>query len=281
MRFTPLTFALLLCFGRGVEAQDQSPWKRKFENTFAFVLNPLGIQDAVDVSWTRSITKSQSLIVKDAHVAMGVSSKLTPAFERLGAWFEYAPLSILDLRVGVEPVYYFGTYKAFLPFDRVDARFDDDVIESRVDKAKAGFAGRVYLSPTLKARAGAWVARVKTEVSWWKSQQKGEPFFYEPAWDTLIGSSGSRVVTVEALALREFKLDGDKTLLVGPVYDLTTVSDARVNRKQDIGVFAVWSKAGKFHALKDPTIALKIFYFLEDPWRRHEPAAQLAFVFAM
>ncbi len=280
MRLRPLTFALVLCLGRSLEAQDQ-PWKRRFENTFAFVVNPLGIQNAFDVSWTRSITKSQSLIVKDAHVATGISSKLTPAFKRLGAWFEYAPLSILDLRVGLEPVYYFGTYKVFLPFDRVDARFDDDVIESRVDEAASGFAGRVYFSPTLKARAGAWVARVKTEVSWWKSQEKGEPFFYEPAWDTLIGSSGSRVVTVEALALREVKLNGEKTLLVGPVYDLTTVSDARVNRKQDIGVLAVWSSAGQFHALKNPTIALKVIYFLEDPWRRHEPAAQLAFVFGL
>jgi hypothetical protein len=48
MRPGPLTFALALalCLGRDVEAQDQGPWKRKIENTFAFVLNPLGIQDA-------------------------------------------------------------------------------------------------------------------------------------------------------------------------------------------------------------------------------------------
>lgn len=281
MRFRPLIPALVLCLGPDAQALDSAPWKRKVENTFAFVLNPLGVQNALDVSWTRSITTSQSLIVKDVHVAAGASAKLTPAFGRLGAWFEYAPLSILDLRLGVEPVYYFGTYKAFLPFDRVDARFDDDVIEARVDEAASGLAGRVYFSPTLKARAGAWVARVKAEVSWWKAQKKAEPFFYEPAWDTLIGSSGSSVVTVEALALREVKLSADKTLLVGPVYDLTAVSDARVNRKQDVGVVAVWSKTGRLYALRDPAIALKVVYFLEDPWRRHEPAAQLAFVFGL
>lgn len=282
-RTASLLLALLAMTGGAAaqEAERQAPWKRKIENTFAFVLNPLGIQDALEVSWTRSTTRSESLIVKDAHVAMGVSSKLTPAFERVGAWFEYSPLSVIDLRVGIEPVYYFGTYKVFLPFKRVDARFDDDVIESRVKDAASGFAGRVYVSPTLKARAGAVVARVKAEYSWWKAQEKGEPYFYEPAWDTLIGATGSRVLTLEALALREFKLSSDKTLLVGPVYDLTSVSDARINRKQDIGVLAAWSKAGKFHALKDPTVALKVFYFLEDPWRRHEPAAQFAFLFGL
>jgi hypothetical protein len=266
------------------DAQDQSPqspWKRRFENTFAFVLNPLGIQDAFDVSWTKTTSASNSPLYKDAHVALGLSSKLTPAFERVGAWFEYAPLSILDLRAGVEPVYYFGTYKVFLPFERPTARFDDDVIEARVKEAASGFAGRVYVSPTLKARVGSVVGRVKTEISWWKAQEKGEPYFYEPAWDTLIKARGSTVLTVEALALREFKLGGEKTLLLGPVYDLTRVNNAPGNRKQDLGILGVWSKAGAFHALKDPTVAAKVFYFLQDPWRRHQFAAQFAFVFGL
>ena len=59
------------------------------------------------------------------------------------------------------------------------------------------------------------------------------------------------------------------------------VSDASVNRKQDVAFLAVWSKAGRFHALKDPAIAAKLIYFLQDPWRRHEPAAQFAFVFGL
>lgn len=263
------------------DSESPAPWERRIENTFAFVLNPLGIQNAFDVSWTKSITDREDLIFKDAHVAAGVSNKLTPAFARLGAWFEYSPLSVLDLRVGVEPVYYFGTYKALLPFPRATSRFDDEVIEDRVDEAAAGFAGRVYVAPTLKGRVGSVVARIKTEVSWWRAQEKGEPFFYEPAWDTLIKAEGSTVLTVEALVLREFKLSGENTLLLGPVYDLTSVSGASVNRKQDVGLLAIWSKAGNIRALKDPTVAAKVIYFLQDPWRRHEPALQLAFVFGL
>lgn len=277
--------ALLVSLSGGAalaqEAAAPSPWERRVENTFAFVLNPLGIQDAFDISWTKSISERDEILFKDAHLATGISNKLTPAFARVGVWFEYAPLSILDLRIGAEPVYYFGTYKVFLPFDRVDARFDDDVIEDRVSEAASGFAGRLYFAPTLKGRAGPVVARIKTEVSWWRAQKKGEPFFYEPAWDTLIRAGGSTTLTVEALALREFKLPGEKMLLLGPVYDLTAVSDASVNRKQAIGLLAVWSKTGNFHALKDPTVAAKVFYFLQDPWRRHEPALQLALVFGL
>lgn len=256
-------------------------WERRFENQFAFVLNPVGIQDAFDVSWTRGISTSDALLLKDAHVATGISSKLTPAFGRLGAWFEYSPLSILDLRVGLEPVYYFGTYKAFLPFDRASARFDDEVIESRVKEAAPGFAARIYFAPTLKARAGAVVARTKAEVGLWRAQDRGGAFFYEPAWDTLIKTSGAIVLTWESVLLREFTLKSGNTLLIGPVHDLTKVSHASGNTKQDAGLLGVWSKSGRVHALKDPTVVVKAFYFLRDPWRRHQPAAQFAFAFGL
>lgn len=279
----PALSLLLLGSAGRVLAADPSPneWKRRFENTFAFVLNPLGVQDAFEASWTRRLNHREEPLHKEAHIAVGAASKLTPAFERVGGWFEYSPLSVIDLRVGIEPVFYFGTYKVFLPFDRADARFDDDVIEARVKEAASGFAGRAYVSPTLKARVGSVAARVRAEVSFWKAGQKGEPFFYEPALDTLIKAGGSRVLTIEGLILREFKLTGEKTLLVGPVYDLTSVSNAAVNRKQDVGLLAVWSKTGRFHAMKDPALAAKIVYFLQDPWRRHEPAAQLALVFGL
>ena len=49
----------------------------------------------------------------------------------------------------------------------------------------------------------------------------------------MIKAEGSTVVTVEALVLKEFNLSDDKTLLLGPVYDLTMVSGASVNGKQD------------------------------------------------
>ena len=265
------------------EAQTVAPsparWERRIDNTFVFVLNPLGIMDSLDVTWTKPINRSDDLLHKDAHVAAGVVNRVAPAFLRVGPWFEYSPLSIVDLRVGAEPVYYFGTFKAFLPFESPSADFGDEVIQARQGEAAHGFAGRAYFSPTLKARAGSVVARVRAEVAYYRAQDAGEPFFYEPILDTLVKASGSTVLTLEALALREFERGGGGKLLLGPVYDLTTVREASMNRKQDIGLIAVWSKSGAFHALKDPTVSAKVVYFLQDPVRRHEPAAFITFAF--
>jgi len=227
------------------EAQTVTPsperWKRRIDNTFVFVLNPLGIMDSLDVTWTKPINRSDDRLHKDAHVAAGVVNRLAPAFLRVGPWFEYSPLSVVDLRVGVEPIYYFGTFKAFLPFESASANFDDEVIQARQGEAAAGFAGRVYFAPTLKASAGSVVARVRAEVAYYKAQKQGEPFFYEPILDTLVKAEGSTVLTVEALALREFRLSGGQTLLLGPVYDLTTVSD--------LDLFYLWFAAHTDHPL--------------------------------
>jgi hypothetical protein len=281
--------ALLFTLATTLAAQTEAPsttatppsraWQRRIDNTFVFVLNPLGIMDSVDVTWTKPINHRLDLLHKDAHVAVGVINRVAPAFLRVGPWFEYSPLSIIDLRVGVEPIYYFGTFKAFLPFESASANFDDEVIQARQGEAAHGFAGRVYFSPALKARAGAVVARVRAELAYYKAQKAGEPFFYEPVLDTLVRAEGSTVLTLEALALREFELGRGQKLLLGPVYDLTSVSEASVNRKQDIGLIAAWSKSGAFHALKDPSVAAKVVYFLQDPVRRHEPAAFFTFAF--
>lgn len=283
--------ALLAGLAAAATAQTEAPadaepvpsrgWQRRIDNTFVFVLNPLGIMDSFDITWTRPINRSDDLLHKDAHVAAGVANRITPAFVRVGPWFEYSPLSIIDLRVGVEPGYYFGTFKAFLPFESASSNFDDDVIQARQGEAKSGFAGKVYFSPTLKARTGAAVARIRAEVAYHKAQKAGEPFYYDPFIDTLVKASGSTVLTLEALVLREFDLGGGRKLLLGPVYDLTTVREAPGNRKQDIGLIAAWSNSRNFHALKDPTFAAKIVYFLQDPVRRHEPAAFITFAFGL
>ncbi|MBX7184709.1 MAG: hypothetical protein K1Y01_06125 [Vicinamibacteria bacterium] len=283
MRKPPALLAALLISANFSTAQDAAPvaataraprlWERRVDNTFFFVLNPLGVMDSLDVSWTKPINQSDDLLHKDAHLATGLMNRFTPAFARVGAWFEYSPLSVVDLRVGVEPIYYFGTFKAFLPFEKASANFDDDVIRERQGQAAAGFAGRAFFSPTLKARAGSVVARARAEVSRYKAAKAGEPYFYEPILDTLVRAKGSTVLTLEVLALREFDRGNGRKFLIGPVYDLTTVRQAPENRKQDIGAIAAWSKSGAFHSVSDPALAAKVVYFLEDPVRRHEAAA--------
>lgn len=253
---------------------------RQVRNSLGGSFNPLGLQDVLEVSWRRSLSGSANPLISEAHVSFGLSQRLTPAYDRPGVWLEAAPLSILDIRAGVEPVVYFGTFKSLLYFSEYSARFDDDARKARADEAVLGLAGRAYVAPTLKARFGSVLVRAHTEFDWWRARDKGR-FFYEPSRDTLLRASGDAMMTGEAVLLYEWNRRGGRKVLLGPVYDLSWVYDARENRKQDIGLVGVWQSGGKRLGLREPVLFAKVFYYLEDPWKKHEMGAHLAVGFAI
>lgn len=275
---------VILALSGGLSAEEAAgpnrTRTREVRNSFGGSFNPLGLQDVLDVSWRRPLSGSQNRLLSEAHVSFGLSQRLTPAYDRLGVWAELAPLSVLDIRAGVEPVVYFGTFKSLLYFPEYSARFNDDARKARADEAAFGLAGRVYVAPTLKARIGSVLVRARTEFDWWRARDKGR-FFYEPSRDTLLRASGDAMVTGEAVLLYEWKFAAGRKLLLGPVYDLTWVYDARENRKQDVGVVGVWQPGVKSLGLREPVLFAKVFYYLEDPWKKHELGAQLAVGFAI
>ncbi len=247
---------------------------REVRHTLAGAVNPAGLQDTLEASWSRRISASPRVISRDAHVAWGVASRVTPAYVRVGAWAEIAPLSIFELRVGAEPTAYFGTFHSLLGFSSYADRFDDEARKARSSEARAGAAGRVYAAPTLKARLGRLVFRSRAEVEWWKAGSG--PYFYEPARDTLLKSSGDGLVTTETLLLVEVSSRLGRKLLLGPVHDLTSVFAASRNRKQDVGLMIVCGIGSHTLGLHEPTLVAKAFRYLEDPYKRGQIGAQLA-----
>ena len=142
--------------------------------------NPIGIQNTLDLSWRWRLNASEQPLLKDAHFSLGVTSNLSPAYERVGGWLELSPLSILDLRLGVEPVVYFGTFGALVGYPAYSADFSKKVRDATKDRGVAGTGGRVYAAPTLKLKAGSLIAVTGAEFEWWEVDAPGA-FFYEPS----------------------------------------------------------------------------------------------------
>jgi hypothetical protein len=263
-------------YAETLEAPD---FTRKLQTSLGASMNPLGVQNAWELSWSRPLSGSSHPLLADAHVSLGLSSRLTPAYGRAGAWVEVAPLSILEVRVGAEPVGYFGTFHSLQPFDSYDDAFDEDARKARPG-AEAGLAARVYVAPALKAKAGRLLFRSRAELEWWKASAPG-PFFYEPFRDTLLRSSGDGLIATETLLLWSMWDDGQKKLLLGPVHDLTLVPDARQNRRQDVGLMGVWGLGPHKLGLQDPVVYVKLVRYIEEPNRDGQLGAQVAVGFAL
>lgn len=269
-----LAMALLVLVPAAGSAQTVGDGpKREVRGQLGASVNNLGVQNTIDVTWTWPLSTSTNPLLSGAHLTTGITNALTPAQARLGGWVEVSPLSLLDLRVGVDPTAYFGTFNSLQSFDSYTDSFDTDSRKAR-GGGKAGTAARVYVSPTVKMKAGPLVAAASADVEWWRSNADGA-LFYEPTRDTLLKSDGQRLVSTSALLMYQRAMRSG-TLSLGALHTTTEVSDARVNRIQKLGAIVVRQfDAHRFH-LPSPRITAVVSRYLADPSKDGEWGAALA-----
>jgi hypothetical protein len=274
-------FAVLgspLLVGNALAAEDETPSRRsELNETLAASVNNLGLQNVLELSWRRPLSASRNPLLSGAHTAFGVSHTLTPSYTRVGAWAELSPLSVLDLRVGVEPTAYFGTFHSLMSFDSYGDSFTNDARDQR-GGGGFGTAGRVYLSPTLKMKAGPVVAMASADFEWWKSDAQG-PLFYEPARDTLLKASGDQLLNTSSVLLYQFELGPRGQLAAGLIHQMTYVYAAPANKIQRLGLLAVRQFGAKRFGLSHPRLLATVAYYLDDPSKRHTVSAAVALGF--
>ena len=241
-----------------------APPPRTVTNTLAVSVNPIGLQDQLGLGWRWGLSRSTNPFLSDAHLALGVTNSLSPASERLEAWVELSPLSVLDIRAGVEPVFYFGTFGHISGFPSYDADFSQDAREAVKDRAASRTGVRYHVSPAFKIKLGRVLARTGVELEWWHVDTP-DPYFYEPLRDTLLASGGDAVAVVTAQAFYEANRGPESMLLLGAHYDRITVHDAPQNRRQRAGPIAVFRLGARRLGLRDPTVIGALLRYVSDP----------------
>lgn len=256
----PLATTEEIAPGRSVRIVDES---------LGASYNPLGLQHVLGVRWTRPLFRTSSPLLQDAHLAGGLTHTLTPSYTRVGAWLEVAPMSVLSVRTGIEPGIYFGTFKSLKSYESYDSCLASGCGGAR----RAGSGARLSVSPTVRLRLGAFAAASAASVEWWWSSAAG-PFFYEPSRDTLLRSSGDRLLTVSTVLVRQVPRGGGE-LTYGVSHDVTEVFAAPANRSQRVGVVVARRLASRRLGLQSPTIGLRVGYYLGDPQRKGQLTAAL------
>ncbi len=262
------TLAVLLAAVIPVEAAAAEPhaFSRLTEESFGASVNPLGVQNLLEVRWTRPLSSSPRPVLSDAHVAFGVRHALTPSYTRLGPWVEVAPLSVLSVRAGVDPSAYFGTFSSVLSFPGYTAAFDDDARRARGSEARAAVAARMYVAPTVRMKVGHVVGTSTAEVEWWRTSAKG-PLFYEPERDTLLATDGGRCLVTTSALLWHHDMGPRGALLFGATHRLTYVSAAPANRSQRLGVVVVRPLGTRRFGVARPQVLASVTRYFDHPSR--------------
>jgi hypothetical protein len=256
--------------------------ERDIRNTTGMSINLLGLQNSTDLSFNwLNLYDSDNALLEGAHLSLGFTNKLSPSFDRLGAWLEFSPLSVLDLRVGVDPTGYFGTFGSIIGFQDYTDAYDEEDRDAREAEGQPAFATRAYFSPTVKIKAGPIIAAASAEFEFWKMANAPGPFFYEPSRDTLIRSEGDAIMTLSSVLLYEANFSGGKQLRAGASYYLLDILDpaAEGNTQQTLGALAVYTLGDKALGLYRPQVIATGFLYLQDRFKQSEIGAQAAFRF--
>lgn len=271
--------AVLLSLSGAARAAE---FRREVRDVLGGSVNLPGIQNTLEVSWVRRLSTSTNPLVKDAHLAFGFNHVLTPSHTRLGGFVQYAPLSVIEVRAGFEPVFYFGAVGSLLSFEGYDADYSKE-FRDREDvraRAESAFGRRFYVAPALQARFGPVAARVLGEFDWWTAEADG-PFFYEPLRDVVIEADGDSLMVVTSLLLYEWPRANGRKLSAGAYHRLIDVYDSPGSRSQRLGGIAAYDLGPRRFGLKNPSAFLIVYDYVQDPFKEGSLGATLAVRFEL
>lgn len=263
-------------------AARAAEFRREVRDVLGGSVNLPGIQNTLEVSWVRRLSTSTNPLVKDAHLAFGFNHVLTPSHTRLGGFVQYAPLSVIEVRAGFEPVFYFGAVGSLLSFEGYDADYSKE-FRDREDvraRAESAFGRRFYVAPALQARFGPVAARVLGEFDWWTAGADG-PFFYEPLRDVVIDADGDSLMVVTSLLLYEWPRANGRKLSAGAYHRLIDVYDSPGSRSQRLGGIAAYDLGPRRFGLKNPSAFLIVYDYVQDPFKEGSLGATLAVRFEL
>jgi hypothetical protein len=242
-------------------------------------INNAGLQQSFDLSVTRRLTTSKNPWLSEAHVAAGGFLAATPAGVRGGGWVEYAPVSVMAIRAGLEPAQYFGTFHSLTSFDTRLEAFDPDARKARASAA-SGHTMKMFVSPTLQFRAGHLAARSTLNIERWSSSAAG-PLFYEPTRDTLLAVGGDDLASISTVVLYQHSLKGGGQLMFGPMHSIMRVRRSQLNQVQKVGLVAVREMSSNHFGLIRPSLSAQAAYYVDDPNKQGQWSGAMAVGFSI
>lgn len=121
---------------------------------------PAGLQYFFEGEARIPLWNSDSVLLRDAHVAIIGHAEITPAFPRVGPTVRIAPVAVWDATFKAWTTWYFGAFSSILPFDDPSFRATPEAKRALVADGKrvSGWGVRFDAETRLKGRLGPVIA---------------------------------------------------------------------------------------------------------------------------
>lgn len=162
-----------------------------YSNAVFARVNPLGLINQLSLGYRLRLMDSDSVLFRDSYLNVGLSVRGSPAFGRIGARLDIAPIAVFRAWVTYEMVGYFGSFDQILGFATADTRYSDQTIADLGDNASAVLGSVLGAGATVQGKAGPVVIRSTFQITRYDLNVPDDsPFFYDQYWDRLAPNRG-------------------------------------------------------------------------------------------
>jgi len=156
-----------------------------------FRYNPLGFESQKRLVFQRRLMDSPSIVLHDTFVSGAASLKLNPAYLKIGPIVELQPLALLNVRVGYDFLYYFGSFGYLQSYPSAARPYSDAARKATERSAYSTSGHHVFIEPTLQAKVKSIALRSKLAIEYWNmGLRAGDRVFYDATLDTLVPNKG-------------------------------------------------------------------------------------------
>lgn len=197
--------------GEAASEEDVRPRHRiSYSNLLLVRLNPLGLEDWIDVGYRYRLYDHTSAVFRDNHASLAFTPTVSPGVARIGGTGEIRPLSILMLSMGYYFVSWFGTFDFLQSYPSARAAHSDSDLEEGTDAGRnyATIGSELQLKAQPIIKLGPVV--VRDEVNFYYSNidlRRGDRTYYNIRIDALVPNRGWALTNdTDILYLSDFGL---------------------------------------------------------------------------
>lgn len=249
----------------------------------ALRLNPIGLAESARLTFRQRLYLSDALALRDNYVGGGLSTTLSPAYAKLGAVVETAPLTMLRLWAQFEVAAYFGTFSMIQSFAKPTAEFSDTTLRALAelpdDDVKRNYAtvgSHATLGADAQAKLGPVAVRNFTKLQTARlTLRAGDAFYYDLNDDVLAQNGGLVLLNdTDLLWVSDFGLTaGARMSFSQPFYDPSELNENGASRVGPLVAYTFFSEDGA--AFNNPTVLVVANWWLSHRYRTGADSSQL------
>ena len=202
-------------YGAEIDLEGQSP--------------PAGV-DLSGEAWYRYVyRRDPSRLWDGLYVQGGGALDINPAYGRIGAYVEWLPVAILQLRAQIDRYAFFGTSGSLLIYPDTNAPFGSGDYRDRRGQEVSAQADRFVFQPTLQGSMGPYVLVNQSTYALYDFKRNG-PYFWDQEYDTLL-QRHDRLYADDLSLLYSLARPGNAgRLLLGPSFEAVHASGSNLTR---------------------------------------------------